>query len=140
MADAADKLDNGKSTAVNAIENSLGKQFNSTKATNFDAAAEPVASEFATLLKGGVPAQPEIEAQKAQLNTSKTPDQLHGTLGTMAEQALSRLQALDKQKQQALGPFANKVTILDQAGRDALDKLRKRGLIGDFNVDSQPSD
>lgn len=84
LAEASDALHNGSSSYVNAAENAVGKAFGSTKATNFDSAAGPVASEFATLLKGGVPAEGEIEAQKALLNNSRAPGQLKGTIGTMA--------------------------------------------------------
>jgi hypothetical protein len=134
LSQATDALGNGSSSALNSAENYLGRQFGSTKATNFDSAAGPVSSEFATLLKGGVPAEGEIEAQKALLNANRSPDQLHGTMGTMAAQVLSRLQALEQQKKQALGPFANKVQIITPDGQKALENLRHRGLIPSFST------
>ena len=92
------------------------------------------AEEFAALLKGGVPSVEEIKQAHEMLNANKTPDQLHGVIGTMAAQIQSRIAALNAQAKNSLGPFANKVTIITPEGQAALDHLRERGLIGKFDL------
>lgn len=133
LADATDKLDNTGNTLVNAGMNAVGSTYN-TKVSNFDAAARPAAEEFAALLKGGVPSVEEIKQAHDMLNANKTPDQLHGVIGTMAAQIQSRIAALNAQAKNSLGPFANKVTIITPEGQAALDHLRERGLIGKFDL------
>jgi hypothetical protein len=68
------------------------------------------------------------------LSANKTPEQLHGVIGTMAAQIQSRISALNAMAKNSLGPFANKVTIVTPEGQAALDKLRERGLIGKFDL------
>lgn len=133
LSDAADKLDNGGYTPLNAAENYMGSTVN-TKVSNFNAAAGPAAEEFAALLKGGVPSVEEIKAAQGRLNANMTPDQLNGSIGTMAAQIQSRIAALHAQAKNSLGPFANKVTIITPEGQQALDKLREKGLIGKFDA------
>lgn len=138
LADAADKLGNTGYTYVNAAENAVGKTYN-TKVSNFEAAARPAAEEFAALLKGGVPSVEEIKAAHEMLNPNRTPEQLHGVIGTMAAQIQSRIAALNAQAKNSLGPFASKVTIITPEGQAALDKLRNRGLIGKFDLGEEGS-
>lgn len=136
LADATDKLGNsGSSTDYNAIANNVVTRLGSKAVTNFNQAANPAAEEFAAIMKGtGAPTEQEIRLQQKSLDSSLTPEQLHGVIGTMAAQVQSRLEALHERAANGLGPFASKVNIITPEGRKALDGLRTRGFIPSFHI------
>lgn len=134
LSDAADQLHNRSLPAWNAIANAVESGTGNNPVSNFNQARDPAASEFAALLKGGVPGEQEVMAQRNNLSANMSPDQLHGAIGTIAAQVKSRLDALQERANNGLGPYASKVQILSPEGRAALQKLQDKGLIPNIDV------
>jgi hypothetical protein len=138
LSDAADKLDNSGVPVYNSVANAVTSHLGNPQVSNFNSARDPAAEEFAALMKGGVPAEGEIQAARSNLSANMSPDQLHGAIGTMAAQVQSRISALQWRAQTALGPYASKVPIITPEGQAALDTLRSKGLIGKFDAGEAP--
>lgn len=134
LSDAADQLHNRALPAWNALANTVEQGAGNPAVTNFNQARDSAASEFAALLKGGVPGEQEVMAQRNNLSANMAPDQLNGAIGTIAAQVKSRLDALQQRANNGLGPYASKVQILSPEGRAALQKLQDKGLIPNIDV------
>jgi hypothetical protein len=93
----------------------------------FSSAANPVAEEFAKLLKGSAPSVTEVEHARESLNPNMSPEQLRASLSTMASQVEGRLSALDAAQRNGLGLGARStgVPVITPEARELFDTMLK---------------
>lgn len=138
--DMADVMNNTSIPLYNRAANALVSGVGDERVNNFNRAANTAGSEFATLLKGGVPSLEEIREQRETLSPNMSPAQLHGALATMASQVQARLDALQHRANQGLGAGAKSIQIITPAAQRAFDTIRERGGVKEHNMgDAAPA-
>lgn len=93
---AADALDNGNVQALNNLGNTLGLQFGSDKATNFNIVKQAFSSEVGKAFAGASVAEGDRQELANQINAANSPAQLRGA-AEMADKLLAGKQTALKQ-------------------------------------------
>jgi hypothetical protein len=99
FSEASDALNNGDLIAANRIGNALGMQFGDNAVTNFMAVKTAVAGEVANVFKKSGATDTEIAEINGVLNSSESPEQLHGAINYYIRLMNGKLDALKIQYQ-----------------------------------------
>jgi hypothetical protein len=129
LADTGEKLGNTGLNWVNRVYNQLtpGGTSRGVALNNFETLKEGVSTELMrTWRQVGAGSEKEIEDWKAQLEATKSPEELRGAFKTIGGMLESKLSALDSQYQQGMG--TDKVTAISPESRKRLDALQ--GITG----------
>ena len=129
LQEMGDALKNGDVTSVNAIANFFSKNLaGNPNVTNFNAAANAVASEAVTVFKNTGATDQEIEHVRDVVNSSSSPEQITGFIQTILDLVNGRIAALKNQWEAGMGEPAS-FKMMD-------DKTRE--IMGRYGL--QPSD
>jgi chaperonin cofactor prefoldin len=117
-----DQLDNSRFQIVNKIGNAASEQYGNSAVTNFDKAAEAVASEAATLFKGTAGTDQEIKAWRSTINHNQSPEQLKQGVAVMLDLMRGRMESLVDQYQRGMGKVQD-FGLLNNGSKKILKKL-----------------
>jgi len=123
LATAAEALKNGNIQGYNAVSNRLMTAFGWTGKTDFDTIAPKVADEVERLWRGSGGSEGSIERTLGSLNTNMGPDQLRSAISKTGKLIESKLEALEQQRDQALGPFGKDINVIFPKSRSTLSRL-----------------
>ena len=101
--DAAQALNNNNVPAFNALAQTYAKETGSSVPTNFDTIRTAVDSEVAKVFKGGVPADAEIQEQRANSSRSGSPQQLRDNIKILVGLMNSRINTLQDRYTSIMG-------------------------------------
>jgi hypothetical protein len=101
-------------TALNALATGAG----SASATNFVAAAHPVAEEVSKVFKGANLSDSEVRQWEKSLSPNMSPEQMQGSLETISHLMDGALDALNVQYEKTMGKPLNAMTPQSQATLD----------------------
>lgn len=122
LAEAAEKLKNFDTPALNWIGNTVQTQTGDKRVVQFNMAANAVESEMASLFKGTGATDQEIKAWRDNLSPSMSPEQLEGAVAMAVELMSGRLAALSSQWQSTMGKPRDFV-VLNEQSKKTLQKL-----------------
>jgi hypothetical protein len=128
LSHAIDQLDNTGFDWVNGPAQALGSHFGN-KATqkalgDFGFYKTAVANELTKVFRGSGGAEADIQAWVKQLDSAKSPVELHATVNSMVEGMMSRLDALGEQYSQGMGKTTDPLDLLSPHARKALATLQ----------------
>jgi hypothetical protein len=103
LVDAAKAMQNGDTQQVNAFVNWVKTSLGHPEVTNYQTAAQAVASESATTFKGAAGTDPEIAAFLKALDPSQSPAQLAGNQHVLVDLFKGRFDSLAGEYVNALG-------------------------------------
>lgn len=131
---AADGLDNASSQTWNKIINLTLSEVGDPRVVKFNTAMNAVAGEMATIFKNTSGTDQEIKSWREQLNSSQSPEQVHGAIAQLIDLMASRMEALSGQWTAGMGRprdfrFLNPKSeaILREAGATAMLELDRIG-------------
>ena len=125
LADTGKELGNTGLNWVNRVYNQLtpGGTKRGVALNNFETLKEGVSTELMrTWRQVGAGSEKEIEDWKAQLEATKSPEELRGAFKTIGGMLESKLSALDSQYKQGMG--TDKITAISPESRKRLDALQ----------------
>jgi len=108
--EAGTALDNTQYPLLNTALNALATGAGSAKATNFIAAAHPVAEEVSKVFKGANLSDSEVRQWEKSLNPNMSPEQMQGALVTISHLMDGALDALNNQYEKTMGKPLNAMT------------------------------
>jgi len=118
----AEALNNAPVQIWNTIANYGLTATGDKRVVEFNAAANAVESELATVFKGMGASDQEIKAWRKQLSSSQSPEQLKGSINAIIELLSGRLNALRSQYETAMGKPYN-FPILNDKSRKVLQDM-----------------
>lgn len=125
LADTGEKLGNFGLNWMNKIYNAItpGGTNRGVALNNFETLKEGVSTELMrTWRQVGAGSEKEIEDWKAQLEATKSPEELRGAFKTIGGMLESKLNALDSQYKQGMG--TDKISAITPESRAKLDALQ----------------
>lgn len=128
LSTASDQLQNGNSPAMNWLKNAWATQTGKSGPGNYDAAANLVAEEMTRVYRGSGGAEADIKRLLADVNGSRSPAQINGTLAQIAKMVQSKVQSNQQQFDNTMGPIAGggRKFLSDQS-QGILSTLRQKG-------------
>jgi len=123
LRDQAGGLGNTRAQWVNTVKNWVKTQAGSSAVTNFDTAKEAVASELVRVWRQAGGAEADIQAWKARMDSSNSPEQANGAFRIIGDLLESKLSSMEEQYRQGLGTKASDLRIITPEARASLDKL-----------------
>ena len=119
---AADQLQNGTFTPLNAVSQRIAQLTGKAAPTNFDQLKQYVAGETVALIRKGEGSEADIQAAKENISRAASPEQLKGALQTNLGIAGGKMDAMNTAVRSAIGN--DKYTALDPG---AAEIMQKRG-------------
>jgi|GEM_PF-6158569 len=123
---AIDPLNNVSIPLVGGAINAMKDQAqdpNTARLANFNAAKTAVAAELTRVFRGGQGAEADVKGWQAQLDASKSPQQLHAVVSQMASLLASRVNALGDQYNQGMGTTRDGLSLLHPTAAAVLARL-----------------
>lgn len=121
LLDAAAALKTGDVQAVNRFVNWAKTQLGRPEVTNFNSAATAVIDEAGTVFKGTAATDEQIKYWERALNPKMSPDQLLGSVTTLADLFAGRFSALAGQYESGMG--RKDINFLNKESRETLRKM-----------------
>lgn len=122
-----DQLHNGSATPLNWAGNAFSGVAGEAPTSNFQAVATTAATELSRTLQGGAPTESEIKHWRDLLSQNKSPAQLHGVVSQMAGLLKSRLDQLEYQYRQGMGPSSTPLHVLNPETAEIYQQLSGLG-------------
>lgn len=122
---AADDLDNygGVATPLNAPANYLLEAGGSDRPTNFRQAKLAVVGEAVRAFRGVGGARGDIEEAAHAIPENGSPEQIRGSIKTLASLLEGRIKSLGEQYSAGMGKTSNGINLLDEDARKTLAQL-----------------
>lgn len=122
--DLADKLDEGTHPILNAGENFMGTHITANKTLNDLRTVIPnLSSEISYVYSGGVPAEGEVHSREATLNPNMGKDAMVSAARTQLGLLKSKLEAMEDQYQQGIGPMGKGLRFINPDAQQAIAKI-----------------
>lgn len=131
---AGTELNNTDYPLLNTGLNALATAGGSAKASNFIAAAHPVAEEVSKIFKGANLSDSEVRQWEKSLSPNMSPEQMQGSLETINHLMDGALDALNTQYQKTMGKPLNAMTPQSKATLDYI----KANPIGQKKAEAAP--
>jgi hypothetical protein len=126
LSELIEKEGNTEYPIANWVKNSLGKQFGSTKATNFEAVQPQLMKEIERLWRGAGGSQGDIDALKASLGSNLGHQQQVEGLAQFVSLIKGKLDSTEEQRDVALGPHGADIPVIYDKNKPILDTILKR--------------
>lgn len=126
LADTADKLRNVDFRAYNTLANWLSVQAGRPDVTNFNIAKAAVSSELTRVFRGTGGNEADIQRWENEINSSASPEQLRGAIGTGLALLDSRIGAMNQTFSRGMNRPATIQQFLDPRSLDTLRRLEKK--------------
>lgn len=125
LSDKADALGNSGFTPYNTLKNWVEQKFDDPSVNNFNTVLHKVADEDVRAYRGSGGSEQDIKQRLSDFNTSNGPKELHGAIGETAKLVQSKIEALEKQYQDGMGPMTPAVPLLQMTTPQARATLQK---------------
>lgn len=124
---AIDQLENTGFDWINGPAQSLGQHFGNQgtqkAVSNFNFYKVAVANELTKVFRGSNGAEADVQGWLKQLDSAKSPVELHTTVRSMVDGMKSRLEALGFQYSQGMNKTVSGIELLSPHAQKALDSL-----------------
>jgi len=122
---AADDLDNygGLATPLNGVANAALEAGGSARPTNFRQAKLAVTSEAVRAFRGASGSRSDVEEAAAAIPENGSPEQIRGSLSTLASLLAGRIHALGEQYSAGMGKASDGIDLLDADAQRTLKVL-----------------
>lgn len=131
LADQAAQLNNfsGMATPLNQLVNTVENRAGDPRMASFDQTRNALAEELERAWRGTGGSEAGIKAWKDTINNAQSPEQLKSAIGNAMELLGSRLDSLQSQYKETMGPEA-KPEFLNDKSKAILQKMQQGG----FNI------
>lgn len=124
LSKASTELGNTNYPMVNSAVNWYRENTGDARMNRFGTALHGVVDELSKAYRGGVISDAEARGWSENINAAKSPEQLHGVIGQMADMLQSKIQA-SKQKYEGMGDHAPPLQTVNAHAQEAFDRLPK---------------
>lgn len=124
LSKAATELGNTNFPMVNSVVNWARENSGDPRMNRFGTALHGVVDELSKAYRGGVISDAEARGWSENINAAKSPAQLHGVIGQMADMLQSKIQA-SKGKYEGMGEHAPPIQTVNPLAQEAFDRLPK---------------
>ena len=123
---AADDLNNTSVPLWNSLANSVESGLGDARVKKFEATKKAVVDELTRAWRGSGGSEGDIKSWSGTLDSSNSPEQLHGVIGQIGDLLGSKIGALNDQYQKGMGIAANGLNLMSPHASKVLEKIKAR--------------
>jgi hypothetical protein len=106
LLDTAERLDNYRYPAVNAVKNFLGKEVGNSAVTDFESTRTALMGEMEKYFKGGSPAEASVKRALEELGTNSSPQQIAAAVNAAVDLMQTKTHKYTKDWEKEFGPIS----------------------------------